>query len=118
MKILKSLALFLAGCITTGVAVHFLGLDQNHVREETKMAFINRETAIKRGDRVMQTYFEEVITWNACMHLDPRFFEGKTPYKIDWLAHKVDEPIYRRIKDGVSYAELRKMMRERGDHAR
>ena len=117
MKILKSLAIFLAGCLAGGAAIGLL-VGQNHVTEETKMAYINRETAIKRGDRAMQTYFEEVITWNACMHLDPRFFEGTNPYKIDWLANEVDEPIYRRIKDGVSYAELRKLMRERGDHRR
>lgn len=117
MTILKSLAIFVAGCLVGGAAVN-LFVGQNHAREETKMAYINRETAIKRGDRAMQTYFEEVITWNACMHLDPRFFEGTTPYKIDWLANEVDEPIYRRIKDGISYAGLRKLMRERGDHER
>jgi hypothetical protein len=117
MKILQSLGFFLAGCIVTGAAVHFLGVGRNHAREETKMAFINRETAIKRGDRAMQTYFEEVITWNACTHLDLRFFEGKNAYKIDWLAKEVDEPIYRRIKDGISYADLRKLKRERDDRA-
>ena len=75
------------------------------------MAYVNREIAIKRGDRAMQTYFEEVISWNAHMNLSPRFFDG--PYKIDWLETEVEELPYRRIKDGISYAELRGLMRSR-----
>jgi hypothetical protein len=109
---LKFMATFATGLLAGGAIVGALGGDQNHVRQETKMAFINRKTAIERGDRAMQTYFEEVITWNACMYLSPRFFEGSS-YKMDWLSIDVEEPVYRRIKDGISYADLRKVMLER-----
>lgn len=109
---LKFMATFAAGLLAGGAIVGALGGDQNQVRQETKMAFINRKTAIERGDRAMQTYFEEVITWNACMHLSPRFFEGSS-YKTDWLTTEVEEPPYRRIKDGITYAGLRKLMLER-----
>ena len=108
---LKFMATFAAGLLIGGTLVWALGGDQNHVRQETKMAFINRSRAIERGDRAMQTYFEEVITWNACMYLSPRFFGGG--YEIDWLTTDVEEPPYRRIKDGISYADLRKVMLER-----
>lgn len=108
-SMLKLVAAFVsgAGLAVAGMAV--LNPGQGHAREETKMAFLNRQEAIDRGDREMQTYFEEVIAWNAHMHLDPRFFDG--PYEMDWLATEVDEPPYRRIKDGISYAELRRLMR-------
>jgi hypothetical protein len=106
------MATFAAGLLIGGAAVGNFAVDQKHIREETKMAFINRVTAIERGDRAMQTYFEEVITWNACMYLSPRFFEGSS-YEIDWLTTDVEEPPYRRIKDGISYADLRKLMLER-----
>lgn len=109
---LKYMATFVTGLLAGGAIFGALGGDQNHVRQETKMAFINRRTAIERGDRAMQTYFEEVITWNACMYLSPRFFEGSS-YKMDWLSTDVEEPVYRRIKDGISYAELRKLMIQR-----
>ncbi len=78
------------------------------------MAFYNRRKAIERGDRTMQTYFEEVIAWNSFRYLDPRFFEGPSSSKIDWLAIDVEEPPYRRIKDGISYRDLRALMLERG----
>jgi hypothetical protein len=113
---LKFMATFAVGLLIGGAIVGGLGGHQNHVRQETKMAFINRSRAIKRGDRAMQTYFEEVITWNAFMYLSPRFFEGSS-YKIDWLDTDVEEPPYRRIKDGITYAELRKMMLEREEAA-
>ena len=109
---LKFMATFAAGLLAGGAIVGALGDHENHVRQETKMAFINRNTAIERGDRAMQTYFEEVITWNACMYLSPRFFEGSA-YKVEWLSTDVEEPPYRRIKDGVTYAGLRKLMLER-----
>ena len=110
---LKFVAIFAAGLIVGALAFVVLGFDQAHAREETKMAFHNRELAIEKGDRAMQSYFEEVITWNACRHLDPRFVQGS--YKMDWLSAEVEEPPYRRIKDGISYSELRKLMRERGN---
>ncbi len=109
---LKFMATFVTGLLAGGAIVGALGDHQKHVREETKMAFISRSEAIERGDRAMQTYFEEVITWNACMYLSPRFFEGSS-YKIDWLFTDVEEPPYRRIKDGITYAGLRKLMVER-----
>jgi hypothetical protein len=109
---LKFMATFAAGLLVGGAIVNAFGVDQNHVRQETKMDFINRNTASERGDRAMQTYFEEVITWNACMYLSPRFFEGSS-YKMDWLSTDVEEPPYRRIKDGISHADLRKLMLER-----
>jgi hypothetical protein len=109
---LKFMATFAAGLLIGGPLVWAVGVGQDHVHEETKMAFINRSKAIERGDRAMQTYFEEVITWNACMYLRPRFFEGSS-YKIDWLSTEVEEPPYRRIKDGISYADLRTLMLER-----
>jgi hypothetical protein len=108
---LKFMATFAAGLLVGGAIVGNLAVDQNRAREETKMAFYNRSEAIERGDRAMQTYFEEVITWNAFLHLSPRFFDGS--YKIDWLTTDVEEPPYRRIKDGISYADLRKLMLER-----
>lgn len=109
---LKFMATFAAGLVIGGFVVWAFGIGQFTVREETKMAYYNRNKAIERGDRAMQTYFEEVITWNACMYLSPRFFEGSS-YKIDWLTTGVEEPPYRRIKDGISYADLRKVMLER-----
>ena len=108
---LKFMATFAAGLLIGGALVWALGVGQAHVREETKMACHNRRKAIERGDRAMQTYFEEVITWNACMYLSPRFFGPGD--EIDWLATDVEEPPYRRIKDGITYADLRKMMLER-----
>lgn len=75
---LKFVATFAAGFLSCGALVGVLGDHQHTVREETKMAFINHTTAIEKGDRAMQTYFEEVITWNACMYLSPRFFEGSS----------------------------------------
>ena len=45
------------------------------------------------------------------MYLSPRCFGSG--YEIDWLTTDVEEPPYRRIKDGISYAELRKLMVER-----
>jgi hypothetical protein len=114
---LKFMATFAAGLLIGGTLVWGFGVGQNHVRQETKMAFINRSRAIEKGDRAMQTYFEEVITWNAFMYLSPRFFEGSS-YKIDWLTTDMEEPPYRRIKDGISYADLRKLMLEREAAAR
>jgi hypothetical protein len=113
----KFMATFAAGLVIGGTLVSTFGVGQDHVRQETSMAYYNRNTAIERGDRAMQTYFEEVITWNACMYLSPRFFEGSS-YKMDWLATDVEEPPYRRIKDGISYADLRKLMLEREAAAR
>lgn len=106
---LKLLAAFLSGVALTVAVVAILEPGEAHAREETKMAYVNRQIAIERGDRAMQTYFEEVIAWNAHMNLNPRFFEG--PFDIDWLSIEVEEPPYRRIKDGISYAELRSLMR-------
>lgn len=103
---------FLAGVGITLAILAFLEPGQTHAREETKQAFMNRRLAIEKGDRAMQTYFEEVIAWNAHTTLNPRFFGGS--YMIDWLATDVEEPPYRRIKDGISYAELRRLMREDG----
>jgi hypothetical protein len=103
---------FLAGVGLTFAVVVITEPAQAHAREETKQAFMNRRLAIERGDRAMQTYFEEVIAWNAHMNLSPRFFGGS--HTIDWLAVEVEEPPYRRIKDGISYAELRKLMRGDG----
>lgn len=108
---LKFMATFAAGLVIGGFVVWAFGIGQFTVREETKMAYYNRNKAIERGDRAMQTYFEEVITWNAFMYLSPGFF-GRG-YEIDWLATDVEEPPYRRIKDGISYADLRKLMLER-----
>lgn len=108
---LKFMATFAAGLLIGGTLVWGFGVGQNHVRQETKMAYYNRNKAIERGDRAMQTYFEEVITWNAFMYLSPRFFGPGD--EIDWLATDVEEPPYRRIKDGISYADLRKLMLER-----
>ncbi|MCW1913812.1 hypothetical protein OJ996_09510 [Luteolibacter sp. GHJ8] len=101
---------FLAGVGLTLTALAILEPGQAHAREETKQAFMNRQRAIERGDRAMQTYFEEVIAWNAHTALDPRFFGGS--HTVDWLAIDVEEPPYRRIKDGISYAELRRLMLE------
>lgn len=108
---LKFMATFVAGLLIGGALVWAFGFGQYHVREETKMAYHNRRKAIERGDRAMQTYFEEVITWNASMYLSPRFFGPGD--EIDWLDTDVEEPPYRRIKDGITYAELRKLMLER-----
>jgi len=46
--------------------------------------------------------------------VDPFFGRGD---EIDWLTIDVEEPPYRRIKDGITYAELRKMMLEREEAA-
>lgn len=88
---LEFMATFAAGLLIGGALVWAFGIGQYPVRQETRMAFDNRNRAIERGDRAMQTYFEEVITWNAFMYLSPRFFEGSS-YKIDWLTTDVEEP--------------------------
>lgn len=107
---LKILCAFVSGAALAVGCMMIWQPNQAHAREETKMAYVNREIAIERGDRAMQTYFEETIAWNARMHLSPRFFGGG--YKIDWLDKEVEAPPYRRMKDGISYAELRRLMRE------
>ena len=106
---LKIFGAFLSGAALAVGCVMIWQPNQTHAREETKMAYVNREIAMERGDRGMQTYFVEVIAWNAHMHLSPRFFDGVS--KIDWLDKEVEAPPYRRMKDGVSYAELRRLMR-------
>ncbi|QJE94997.1 hypothetical protein [Luteolibacter luteus] len=87
---LKIFGAFLSGAALAVGCVMIWQPNQTHAREETKMAYVNREIAMERGDRGMQTYFEEVIAWNAHMHLSPRFFDGVS--KIDWLDKEVEAP--------------------------
>ena len=81
---LKFMATFAAGLLIGGTLVWGFGVGQNHVRQETKMANYNRNKAIEKGDRAMQTYFEEVITWNAFMYLSPRMVMRSTGSPPTW----------------------------------
>lgn len=105
------MAVFIAGFLLGAGTLGALGgiAKRDHAREELKMAFYNRVIAIERRDRAMQTYFEEVIVWNAFRYPDPDFFSGNI-YRIDWLNEPVEEPPYRRLKDGITYAELRGLL--------